>query len=537
MNSIGTRIIVVACLAAPLCLTPVVRAQGPLTPPGAPGETMKTLAQVEPRIPVFSSPVMLSQPGSYYLTTNLSGTVTIAANNVTLDLMGFSIVASSGNAVELSGTPKNVRVHNGILSSSAGSGIAFGGSLSNANGVVENLRVNDSYTGIQVCSGYTVRNCHVYGASYVGIVVYGSSVVRDCWVEGCGMGLYLPGTGALLENNIVKGNANNYNIFPGNRLNLLLCEVPQSFGQPCSVKFAGTLTMAGPGNGITVYASDVTIDLAGHALVGPGTTSGHGIYQDAGSRNLRVMNGKVVGWCGAGATGINVLGAASVLTGLQACTNRTGMMTGLGSIVSGCTVYHNGYYGIWVGPDSTVSECSSVGNGADGFYVLPGGTVSGCTAVQNAGNGFQIENSCTVSGCVANHNAVSGFSAGSSMISSCKAEFNAGDGIYVADNCVVSRCTSVTNGFGGGFCAGIYVDGKNNRIEENTMTENYIGLAVFAAGNFIARNIAFNNSLINWHIVADNICLVVKAITGGAISGESGGVSPGSTDPNANYTR
>ena len=33
-----------------------VMGQGSLTPPGAPGETMKTLAQVEPRTPISSLP-------------------------------------------------------------------------------------------------------------------------------------------------------------------------------------------------------------------------------------------------------------------------------------------------------------------------------------------------------------------------------------------------------------------------------------------------------------------------------------------------
>ena len=48
-------------------------AQGPLAPPGAPGPLFKTLQQVEPRIPISALPATLSQAGSYYLTTNLTG--------------------------------------------------------------------------------------------------------------------------------------------------------------------------------------------------------------------------------------------------------------------------------------------------------------------------------------------------------------------------------------------------------------------------------------------------------------------------------
>ncbi len=77
-------------------------AQGPLTPPGAPAPTMTTLDQVEPRITVNAtntpgdadSLYKITQPGSYYLSGNLTGVsskigIEIATNNVTLDLMGF----------------------------------------------------------------------------------------------------------------------------------------------------------------------------------------------------------------------------------------------------------------------------------------------------------------------------------------------------------------------------------------------------------------------------------------------------------------
>jgi hypothetical protein len=79
-----------------------VLAQGPLTPPGAPAPTMKTLQQVEPRIEINAtntpgdadSIFKITEPGSYYLTGNVAGVsgkhgIEIAASDVTLDLMGF----------------------------------------------------------------------------------------------------------------------------------------------------------------------------------------------------------------------------------------------------------------------------------------------------------------------------------------------------------------------------------------------------------------------------------------------------------------
>lgn len=69
--------------------------QGSLTPPGAPAPTMKTLQQIEPRTPISSVPFSILNSGSYYLTDNLDvsygDAIFISANNVTIDLNGFTI--------------------------------------------------------------------------------------------------------------------------------------------------------------------------------------------------------------------------------------------------------------------------------------------------------------------------------------------------------------------------------------------------------------------------------------------------------------
>ena len=57
---------------------------------------MKTADQIEPRTPISSAPYTITNPGSYYLTTNLivynTNGITISASCVTLDLNGFAII-------------------------------------------------------------------------------------------------------------------------------------------------------------------------------------------------------------------------------------------------------------------------------------------------------------------------------------------------------------------------------------------------------------------------------------------------------------
>ncbi len=56
------------------------------------------------------------------------------------------------------------------------------------------------------------------------------------------------------------------------------------------------------------------------------------------------------------------------------------------------------------------------------------------------------------------------------------------------------------------------------------------------ANNIIVRNTCSGNTTNNWDVVAGNVCLVVQGVTGAAILGNTGGVAPGSTDPNANFS-
>jgi len=183
-------------------------AQGSLTPPGAPAPTMKTLAQVEPRVPISSAPFTISQPGSYYLTTNLTvsggNAITIAANGVTLDLNGFTISSTtnpaSGTAVLIASGLRNIAIQNGHIQGGVtnnGSGVfsgpGFGYGIFYSGSAPENVRVSGvSVSGCQnygiFLAGYNtvVEQCGVRTVGGYGIVAT-SGTIRGCVAVNCGI--------------------------------------------------------------------------------------------------------------------------------------------------------------------------------------------------------------------------------------------------------------------------------------------------------------------------------------------------------------
>jgi hypothetical protein len=199
-NKAGWSIAIAVSLVLAATLAGWVHAGGPLDPPGAPGVTMKSLSEVEPRTPISSLPYTISQPGSYYLTGNLSvniaidvNGITVQADDVTIDLNGFEL---NGNGVgfdavkEGAASRKNWRVHNGAI---VGWGIAIDGPTV-TNGQIDNVRASGiRWGGLSLGAGARVSDCSVEGniATSTGIGTGGGSSVESCSTQGFSIGIFV----------------------------------------------------------------------------------------------------------------------------------------------------------------------------------------------------------------------------------------------------------------------------------------------------------------------------------------------------------
>jgi len=165
-------------------------AQGTLTPPGPPAPTMKTLNQIEPRTPITSTPFTITGPGSYYLSTNLTGSssssgISISSSGVTLDLNGFTLRGVPGSlaGIYVTGAFTNVAVRNGSIVDWGNPGcdtsLAY-------NSELEHLTVSGNTYGILVGAASLVRNCLVQSNLFDGIYNYGPGLVSDCIAQNNG---------------------------------------------------------------------------------------------------------------------------------------------------------------------------------------------------------------------------------------------------------------------------------------------------------------------------------------------------------------
>jgi hypothetical protein len=282
--------------------------------------------------------------------------------------------------------------------------------------------------------------------------------------------------------------------------------LPVTITQPGSYYLTGSLTGVPGQSGITVNASDVSIDLKGFTLQGvPGSLNGITPGLAPGLTNLTVSGGTIRSWGGDGLVGVDgttvarveargnagrgivldraspkleksnaignggdgiILGVDSYSWGIEATANGgAGIILGDGGHSGWIIVEGNGIgsagLGLSGGAGVTIVNVTATGNGGGGIRLLDKSSPQLVKASANGGDGIALGIDTTPVECTCFNNTGNGLVAGpGSTLNNCTASGNGANGILITDNNIPPRSATalltacVARGNGGvGICS------------------------------------------------------------------------------------
>jgi hypothetical protein len=413
--------ITIASILPAFCFLPSAFGQGSLTPPGAPAPGMKTLQQIEPRTAISSAPFTISTAGSYYLTTNLTTTVSnaivIAASGVTLDLNGFTIfstttdAANGGAAILLGSGLRDVTILNGHILS----GVTNNSGVYSGSGFDEGV----SYSGVQP------TDVRVSGVT-----------VSGCLINGINLG---NGTSTLVESCVVQ-TAGSTGI---NASTVRSCEALDCSSGIFGDEVTDSQGQGSWGEGIGAnYVAQNCYGSSGGIGIGVDARNVKNCYGYSSRNNSAGINAYTAESC-YGYNNANGYGIAAV-TAQNCFGNSSGSGPGIEATAAGNCVGYCGDGGVGISAN-TAQNC--YGNGANSGYGVSAEMVQNCYGYSN-GNGYGI-NASSAQNCSGYSQSNYGLYAGKTAIG-CYGSSNTGTGLwaYYAANCIGSTSSTSPSQFG-----------------------------------------------------------------------------------------
>lgn len=220
-------------LLSTLVATGSLAIAGPLDPPAGPvGSTHKTLTEVEPRTAINATNTpgtstaiyVISQPGSYYLMSDVVGQsgkhgIRVTANNVTIDLNGFTVRGVSGAVIGITDTQnenariQNLTVRNGIIRGFQTQIFAENCDM----GRFENLELAGGNPCLSFAGAVAVDRCvakSTFSGSGIGFELLSpASSIMNCVSDGFPTGYYL--TGGQIQGSVARGGQTGFSLDQG----------------------------------------------------------------------------------------------------------------------------------------------------------------------------------------------------------------------------------------------------------------------------------------------------------------------------------
>ncbi len=253
----------------------------------------------------------------------------------------------------------------------------------------------------------------------------------------------------------------------------VISSIPFSINQSGSYVLAANLTGASGQNGISIWASNVTLDLGGFELRGV-TGSWHGVFINNNLQDIVVHNGQANGWGRGGVYGANVRGSRveNVLArgngGSHPSIEGAGIRLGHEAVVRNCQALANVSFGIRVGDRSRVEDsqahnqtigsgisvggnssvigCNVSGNFEWGLFGNDGVLVQSCVLANNNFGGIRLGNDAMVLDTVSRDSQAYGLELGHrSILRNLTVSGNGAKGILAGESAIVQSCTAVNN--------------------------------------------------------------------------------------------
>ncbi len=402
---------------------------------------------------------------------------------------------------------RKCRIENNECNNNGGDGIRVEGS---ACVIRENIVSTNGGDGIQMLHGAEVidNRCTNNGRTDlegVGIRVTGiNNQIRGNTSRGGLYGLSLERELNIVANNRLSGGAGDLFSVPNNRLDILIESLPFPISWPGVYRLGGSIYTDDPStHGVTIRSDNVTLDLGGHALIGPGKdtpSEASGIHVDPVYHNLIIRNGTIQDWPECGVSGNFSLNSRYE----DLCCFRNGvdgLFVGGAALLTDVSAEENGAMGFRLIGGSSASRCTASSNGVDGFEVGDG-IVQECKAWNNQGSGIVGYSGARIEGNSCSSNQAAGVSAfAGTTVSGNTCSFNLQDGIWAENQCRVVENTCTANALES---AGIRVTQGGSVVEGNVVTNNHAGILCNPdTGNYFASNRA-NGNATNYDIAPGN---------------------------------